>query len=129
MPYFTLWLLDFFNTIWVSNSLDPDQAGHFVGPDLVPNCLQRLSADNKMSFKLFAKVITRQQKSALACKEVNTKLLVETTFWLKPWLKFISFGSNFFHMAKVLDTANSEPELALIKPPLVSNDGSLKQSL
>ena len=23
----------------VSNILDPDQAGHFVGPDLGPNCL------------------------------------------------------------------------------------------
>ena len=32
------------NTIRVSNSLDPDQARHFVGPDLGPNCLQRLSA-------------------------------------------------------------------------------------
>ena len=32
-------------TIRVSNSLDPDQARHFVGPDLGPNCLQRLSAD------------------------------------------------------------------------------------
>ena len=29
----------------VSNSLDSDQAGHFVGPDLGPNCLQRLSAN------------------------------------------------------------------------------------
>ena len=25
--------------------LDPEQARHFVGPDLGPNCLQRLSAD------------------------------------------------------------------------------------
>ena len=33
-------------TIRVSNSLDPDQARHLVGPDLGPNCLQRLSADN-----------------------------------------------------------------------------------
>ena len=30
----------------VSNSLDLDQARHFVGPDLAPNCLQRLSADD-----------------------------------------------------------------------------------
>ena len=45
VPYFTLWMLDFFNTIRVSISLDPDQARHFVGPDLGPNCLQRLSAD------------------------------------------------------------------------------------
>ena len=37
----------FRNFIIVSNSLDPDQDRHFVGPDLDPNCLQRLSADNK----------------------------------------------------------------------------------
>ena len=78
MPYFTLWMLDFFNTIWVSNSLDPDQARHFVGPDLGQNCLQRLSADNK--------------SHPPAGKDLNTKQLVDTTFWLKPWLKFISFG-------------------------------------
>ena len=37
----------FKNTIRVSNRLDPDQDRHFVGPDLVTNCLQRLSADDK----------------------------------------------------------------------------------
>ena len=31
----------------VSNGLDPDQERHFVGPDLGPNCLQRLTANNK----------------------------------------------------------------------------------
>ena len=36
----------FRNTIRVSNSLDPDQAQHFVGPDLGQNCLQKLSADD-----------------------------------------------------------------------------------
>ena len=35
--------------------------------------------------------------------------LLDTTFWLKS----ISFGSNFFHLAKVLATTNSEPGLAL----------------
>ena len=89
MPYFTLWMLDFFNTIWVSNSLDPDQARHFVGPDPGQNCLQKLSAD-------------------IVGKELNTKQLVDT-FWLKPWLKLISFGSILFHLAKVLATTNSEP--------------------
>ena len=29
----------------MSNSLDPDQARLFVGPDLGPNCLQRFSVD------------------------------------------------------------------------------------
>ena len=31
----------------MSNSLDPDQDQHSVGPNLGPNCLQRLSAYNK----------------------------------------------------------------------------------
>ena len=33
---FESWI--FFNTIRVSNSLDPDQARRCVGPDLGPNC-------------------------------------------------------------------------------------------
>ena len=37
----------FGNTIRVSNGLDPDQDRHSVGPDLGPNCLQRLSAVDK----------------------------------------------------------------------------------
>ena len=38
----------FRNTISVSDRMDPDQSQRFVyvGPDLGPNCLQRLSADN-----------------------------------------------------------------------------------
>ena len=59
VSYFTLWMLDFFNTIRVSNSLDPDQARHFVGPGLDSICLQRFSAD-------------------IAGKELNTKQLVDT---------------------------------------------------
>ena len=54
-------------TVWIQ--IRPD---HFVGPDLGPN---------------FAKVISRRQKSPLAGKELNTKQLVDTTFWLKPWAK------------------------------------------
>ena len=30
----------------MSNSLDPDQVQHFVGPDLGPSCLQKLSVDD-----------------------------------------------------------------------------------
>ena len=78
-------MLDFFITIGVSNSLNPDQIRDFVSHDLGPNCLQRLSA-------------------YIAGKELNTKQLVDTF-----WLKLISCGSNFFHLAKVLATTNSEP--------------------
>ena len=35
------------NTNRVSNSLDADQDRRFVGPDFGPNCLQRLSEDDK----------------------------------------------------------------------------------
>ena len=90
VPYFTLWMLDFFITIRVSNSLGPDQAQRFVGPDQGQNCLQRLSANNKS-------------------RQLNTKQLIDTTFWLKPQLKLISFSSNFFHLAKVSATTSSEP--------------------
>ena len=55
--YFCYHLLTFFhfffqknsfrNTIRVSNNLDLDQDRYSVGPDLGPNCLQRLSADDK----------------------------------------------------------------------------------
>ena len=31
----------------MSNSLDPDQVQHFVGPEVGSNCLQRLSADKE----------------------------------------------------------------------------------
>ena len=33
----------------MSNSLDPVQDQHSVSPDLGPNCLQRLSADDKIA--------------------------------------------------------------------------------
>ena len=36
----------FRNTYRVSNRLDPDQAWHYVRPDLGQNCLQKLSADD-----------------------------------------------------------------------------------
>ena len=34
------------NSFRNTNSVDPGQARHFVRPDLGPNCLQRLSADD-----------------------------------------------------------------------------------
>ena len=36
----------FRDSISVSNNLDSDQDGHSVGPNLGPNCLQRLSAED-----------------------------------------------------------------------------------
>ena len=67
----------FWNTFRVSNSLDPDQARHFFGPDLGPNCLQSLSADDtsrqKSGSKLFAKVISRRHLWAQICIQTVCK--------------------------------------------------------
>ena len=48
-------------------------------------------------------------KLPLVGKELNTKQLLDITFWLKPWLKSFSFGSKLFHVTNVLATTNSEP--------------------
>ena len=53
-------------TIRVSNSLDPDQYRHSVGPDLGPNCLQRLS-----------EVDTSRQRVRHPCS-YNTKLSTDS---------------------------------------------------
>ena len=42
----TFWKYSFRNNVRVSNSSVPDQARQIVRPDLGPNCLQRLSADD-----------------------------------------------------------------------------------
>ena len=47
----------------MSNGLDPDQDQHSVSPDLGPNCLPRLPADDHTTFTLD--------------QEPNTKLSVE----------------------------------------------------
>ena len=52
-------------------------------------------------------------KVVVSGQRVKTEQLLDTTFWLKSWLKSMSFGSNFFHLAKVLAATNSEPGLAL----------------
>ena len=51
----------FMNIIRVTNILDSDQDRHCVGPDLGPNCLQRLSTDKKKS-PLRTELIVLQNK-------------------------------------------------------------------
>ena len=50
------------NTFRVLNGLDPDQERHSVGPDLGPNCLQRLSADDKSHSKQEKRLSTGQKQ-------------------------------------------------------------------
>ena len=83
LPYFTLWMLGFFNTIQVSNSLDPDQAQHFDWPNLGPTVCKSYQQTTKVNLR-----------ARLGVKELNTKLLVDTTFWLKPWLNITMFHTS-----------------------------------
>ena len=46
----------FKSTIRVSNSFDLDHAQHVAGPDLGPNCLQRLSADDSSRQRIQPKI-------------------------------------------------------------------------
>ena len=58
----------------MSNSLDPDQDRHSVGPDLNPNCLQRLSADEK-ELGLCIR-FTRTFRSALSVFPISLQMIV-----------------------------------------------------
>ena len=62
----------FRNTIRVSNSLDPDQVRRFVGPELGPNYLLKLSADDT----------SRQTKS------VHTHNCIRA-IWLRSFKQFL----------------------------------------
>ena len=73
----------FRSPIRVSNSLDPNQDRHFVGPDLRPTCLQRLSPDDKTS-SLAKKKVTRLLLNLTLVK------IVSMTYYFSP-----AFG---FHM-------------------------------
>ena len=62
----------FRNTIRVSNSLDPDQARHFVGPDLGPNCWPRISADGASRQRVSRMLIFLSKSSFLKNSFRNT---------------------------------------------------------
>ena len=53
------------NIIRVANSLDQNQAQHFVGPDLGPNCLQ--------SYQQMTKVTSSMQRVTVPSKSVGAK--------------------------------------------------------
>ena len=50
---------------------------------------------------------------AKKCRIRNREQLLDTPFWLKPWLKTKLFDSSFSHLTKVLATTISVQGLAL----------------
>ena len=59
-------------TLSVSNSLDPVKNRHSVGPDLGPNCLQRLSTDDKI--RHWHTELKSNQQLGSYCKVSSDKL-------------------------------------------------------
>ena len=57
----------------ISDRLDPDQARHFVGPDLGPNCLQILSADNTSRYRGIDEIL-----KSVAFKVNNYSRMIES---------------------------------------------------
>ena len=77
MPYFTLWMLDFFIAIRVSNGLNPDQA-------------------QQLSGLIWAQTICKGyqqstlEKSPLVDNELNTKQIADTT--VSPMFTVVALG-------------------------------------
>ena len=92
VPYLTFSLPLGCQTVWIK-----------IRPDIL-SCLIWVLTVCK-SYQQMTKVIASWQR----VKYRNTEQLLDTTSLLKPQLKSISFGSNFFYFAKVLATTNSEP--------------------
>ena len=66
----------FKTTMSVSNDLDPGQVRHFVGPDLGPNCLPRLSADH--TCKLRSNIAVRHKVNILHIKTPPQGIMILT---------------------------------------------------
>ena len=67
----------------MSNSLDPGQARHIVGPDLGPNCLQKLTADDTNRYIV---------------KTPFTLTMLKYFMYFNPQFKFNFQGSSYYHI-------------------------------
>ena len=74
----------------MSNSLDPDQARQNARPDLVPNCLKRLSADGTGDNKL------KYLPSALRRGISSIRVSRVKQFGPRPGLMFCGLDQNIF---------------------------------
>ena len=81
----------------MSKSLDPDQAQHFVGPDLGPNWLQRFSAYDTCK----GGVVFGIMNESLSCQYLNLFISMEysihndTIVWNSPFCILSDCWSKF----------------------------------
>ena len=86
----------FCNSIWVSNNLDLDQDRHSVGPDLDPNCLQRLSAHIGLHARkpVFRGLQTAKAQTSLRILAVWSAPLL-FAFWKVSYLNLLQAKFKF----------------------------------
>ena len=87
--------------------MDLDQARHFVRPDLGPNCLQRLSADDtsrqmgKGGHKISSDINSESKKGFVVKVEIPSNTLDPNVSSSIPWVLKIrnisGFGSLLMH--------------------------------
>ena len=82
----------------MSNSLDPDQARPFVGHDLGPNCLPRLSADGTGRQRVNELKTTSQKLSCNGKNDVYVNTDRAAFFDGKRGLGSPSSGVKMVHM-------------------------------
>ena len=70
VAFFFIFII-FKNTMSVLNNLDPGQVRHFVGPDLGPNCLPKLSADH--TSKLRSNIAVRHKLNIFTHKDTTLR--------------------------------------------------------
>ena len=90
----------FRNTITVSNSLDPDQDRRSVGPDLGPNCLQKLSADDtsRQRVKGTNSTVLVVHSHTVMMNVLSARLIIYLIRSLCMLLKFACFFSSAFSL-------------------------------
>ena len=79
----------------MSNSLDPDQARHFVGPDQGLNCLQRLSADDASRESVSCKVLQFNILTSISSSIQSNKLIFFSES--NPFLHYTLFMMILFY--------------------------------
>ena len=75
------WKENFSNAFGVSTGLDPDQDRHFVGPDLDPNCVQRLSYQQMTKVATSKKKLTTLAGVFFTPKGLNCDVMINTTMY------------------------------------------------
>ena len=96
----------------MSNRLETDQARHFVGPDLDPNCLQCLSADDKSK-----KLMRRESILTLCMLGIHVSVVVCCLFFSKlPFPK-----KSFRNSILVSNGLDPDQERRSLRPGLSTN--------